>query len=213
MRAPQDLSVLQATVLNGVKANLTNPEALAEYTRAYHSRWDERQKEVRTDRDAVQRALTRATVQVDRIVNAIADGQPHKPLMEKLKRLEAERVGLAEKLRLIEGEGSVSVVSLHPVAIDKFVLNISAIYKALTASASMDPAKLTAFRSAFRNVFERIVVHPTGKRMPYEVTPNARLSAIMGVELFPKVRSTAEMLAEQGIFRTDFDDPEKSVSS
>ena len=32
-------------------------------------------------------------------------------------------------------------------------------------------------RSAFRNVFERFLVHPTKARKAYEVTPYARLSA------------------------------------
>lgn len=72
---------------------------------------------------------------------------------------------------------------------------------------------MAPFQAAFRNIFERIVVHPTGKRMPYEVTPYARLTAIMGIELFPKVRSTEEMLGEQGVICTDFGSPEKSVSS
>jgi len=54
--------------------------------------------------------------------------------------------------------------------------------------------KLEPFRAAFRNLFER-----TGKRMPYEVTPFARLSAILGVDLLTKGRTAEEMLEEQGV--------------
>ena len=113
--------------------------------------------------------------------------------------------------RLIEAEGGDNVVSLHPAAIDKFAVNIERIHAALTGP--LDVAAMAPFQAAFRNIFERVVVHPTGKRMPYEVSPYARLTAIMGVELFPKVRSTKEMLAEQGVACTDFDGPGKSVSS
>lgn len=211
-RKTYDVGVLQARILQGVKQNLTNPKALAEYTRGYHERWNERQREVRSNRDKVSRALNRVTVQIDRIVTAIADSdEPVRALVEKLRRLEAERAGLAEKLRLIDGEGGDNVVSLHPTAIDQFAANIHEVHDALTGS--LDSAALAPFQTAFRNVFERIVVHPTGKRMPYEVTPYARLSAIMGIELFPRGRSTEEMLAEQGVSCTDFYDPEKSVSS
>jgi hypothetical protein len=53
-------------------------------------------------------------------------------------------------------------------------------------TGDLDIQQLAPFRAAFRNTFERLVVHPTGRRRQYEVTPYARLSAIMGLELFPK---------------------------
>ncbi|MGY4433967.1 site-specific DNA recombinase [Bradyrhizobium sp. F1.13.1] len=208
-RKSYDMSVLQATVLAGVKANLTNPDALAAFTKGYHEHWAERQREMRSDREGTKRALNRVTVQIDRIVTAISDSdEPVKPLMDKLKRLEAERAGLAEKLRLIEADGGNNVVTMHPVTMEKFAASIDGLHAALTnLKGSVEVASL---HSAFRNIFDRIVVHPTGKRMPYEITPYARLSAIMGVELFPKVRSTEEMLAEQGITCTDFGGPENT---
>jgi hypothetical protein len=49
--------------------------------------------------------------------------------------------------------------------------------------------------------------------MPYEVTPYARLSAIMGVELFPTMRSTDQILEDTGFSCTDYTGSEKSVSS
>ena len=54
------------------------------------------------------------------------------------------------------------------------------------------------FRVAFANVFEKVVVHQTGKRRPVEVTPYARLSAIMGVDFIPKMRSPEKLFEEQG---------------
>ncbi|MDA9466561.1 hypothetical protein XH87_18605 [Bradyrhizobium sp. CCBAU 53415] len=211
-RKSYDMKVLEETVLAGIKAHLTSPEVLKEFTKGYHAGWAERQREMRSDRDNTQRALNRATVAIDRVVTAITESdEPVKALTEKLKRLETERAGLEEKLRLIESDGGAKVVSLHPASIGKFATSIDALHAALTRGG--DPVALAPFRSAFRNVFDRIVVHPTGKRMPYEITPYARLSAIMGVELFPKVRSTEEIMREQGFGCTDFVGPEKSVSS
>jgi site-specific DNA recombinase len=210
-RKSYDMGILEATVLRGAKANLTNPKALAEYTKAYHARWFDRQKEVRSDRDETQRALNRATTQIDRIVTAISDSdEPVKALVEKLKRLESERAGLSEKLRLIEADGDVNVIALHPAAIDKFAANIETIHAALTDGNMVDAIALMPFRFAFRNIFDRFVVHPTGKRRDYEVTPFARLSAIMGIDLFPAMRSTEEMLSEQGVACTDFGGPENT---
>jgi hypothetical protein len=66
-------------------------------------------------------------------------------------------------------------------------------------------------RLAFRNVFYSFIVHPTGKRTPYAVTPHARIAALIGVDLFPAKRSNAEILAAEGC--TDTENTEKSVSS
>jgi site-specific DNA recombinase len=206
------MKVLEETVLAGVKAHLTSPEALKEFTKGYHARWAERQREMRSDRDSTQRALNRANVAIERVVTAITDSdKPVKALTEQLKKLEAERVSLTEKLRLIDADGQTNVVSLHPVTMEKFAASIDGLHKLLIERRGAVEA--AGVRSAFRNIFETIVVHPTGKRMPYEITPYARLSAIMGVDLFPKVRSNEEILKEQGFGCTDFVGPEKSVFS
>jgi site-specific DNA recombinase len=191
------LKTLQRAVLDGVKHKLTDRKALLELTREYHGRWAERQQEVRADRDSAQKQLNRVSVQNDRIVTAISDSdEPVKALMDKLKNLEIERGSLTEKVRLIEAEGNV--VTLHPAAIDKFGTTMEEIHTALTES-DLDVRQAAPFRAGFRNVFERIVVHPTARRQPYAVTPYARLAAIMGLKLFPEIRSTTEMLAEQGV--------------
>jgi site-specific DNA recombinase len=189
------LKQLERTVLDGIKAKLTNRQALLELTRSYHARWAERQKTARKDRDETEKQLRRVTIKIDRTVTAISDSDdPVKGLVEKLKHLEAERVSLTEKLRLIDRESSV--VDLHPNTIDQFAISMDDMHKALTSVSDVE--QLAPFRAAFRNVFERIVVHPTARRKPYEVTPYAQLGAIMGFEMFPKIRSTTQILEEQG---------------
>jgi hypothetical protein len=77
-------------------------------------------------------------------------------------------------------------------------------------SEAGDPSVIAKRRAEFRNVFEMFAVHPSPKRHPYRVTPYARLSAIMGAELFPKARTTEEMLSEQGLAYDVFDNGELS---
>jgi len=116
--------------------------------------------------------------------------------MEKLKALELARAALADKLRMIEAEGNV--VTLHPETIRKFRKNLEAMHAALT-DCKLTDAEIAPFRIAFGNVFDRVVVHPTGKRRPAEVTPYARPSAIMGVDIMPKMRTPKEVLEDQGL--------------
>lgn len=199
-RRSYSLRGLETIVIDGMKAKLTNTKALVEYTKAYHARWAERQNEARTERETVRRALNRVTVQIDRYVAAIGEtDEPVKAFVDKIKVLEVERAGLDARLQLIEAEtgGADNVVSLHPAALDRFRINVEAIHTALSGSLAGEAA--APFRAAFRNVFERIIVHETRKKQPYAVTPYARLSAILGIELFPKPRTTEEMLSEQGV--------------
>lgn len=190
------LKTLQATILDGIKHKLTNRKALLELTRAYHERWAERQQSVRSDLAKAKGELNRTEVLLDRTVTAIGlSSAPPKVLVERMDALEITRASLAQKVDLIEREGNV--ITLHPAAIDKFANAMEEIHAALTSDLNIQ--QLAPFRAAFRNVFERIVVHPTAKRKSYEVTPHARLAAMMGLELFPKMRSTKEMLAEQGV--------------
>jgi site-specific DNA recombinase len=148
----------------------------------------------------VQRGLTRVTIQIDRYVTAIGEtDQPVKGLVDKIKTLEAERVGLEGRLALIDAEngGATNVVTLLPVTLDKFRDNIETIHAALTGELEGERAE--PFRAAFRNLFEKVVVHETRPMERYEVTPFARISAILGVELFRKRRTPEEMLSEQWV--------------
>jgi hypothetical protein len=71
--------------------------------------------------------------------------------------------------------------------------------KHLDKALSIDP-NASKNRMAFRNVIDRIVVHPAESR-DYDVSTYGRLSAIMGVDLFPPVRSNKEILREEGLAR------------
>jgi hypothetical protein len=111
--------------------------------------------------------------------------------MVSLEAKETERVGLIERVRLL---GASNVVTLHPQVIDTYRQNVEKLHGALTAE-TVDPGIV----SAFRNLMDSIVVQPTGYRQPYVVDAYGRLSAIMGVNLFPTARSGAEIVAEEGV--------------
>jgi hypothetical protein len=147
----------------------------------------------------VKRDLDRTIEKIDRIVTAMTDTTlPLEPLKEKYKALELERAGLADKLRLVEADGGNKVVTLHPAMIQKFRENLLTMVEALT-NIKLTEAEIAPFRVAFGNVLDRVVVHRTGKRRPVEVTPYARISAIMGVDIMPRMRTPKETLEEEGL--------------
>ena len=76
------------------------------------------------------------------------------------------------------------------------------LHTALTSD--IDSAQLALFRAAFQNVFERVVVHPTGRRKPYEVTPYARFAAIMALSSSRKCAVPPKSLQNKAFPQTDF---------
>ena len=106
---------------------------------------------------------------------------------------------LGRSLRVIKADGGDNkVVTLHPAIIQRFRENLEKMAGALS-NTKLSEAELAPFRVAFGNAFDCVVVHPTGKRQPVEVTPYARISAIMGVDIVPKMRTPDKVLEDQGL--------------
>lgn len=190
------LPEIEATVLHGIKHDI-DVEALMALTKGAHERWAERQRAASTERLDLERSYNRLTEKIDRVTSAIASLDVElEPLMEKLKALTQERGGVKTKLDLIKAEGNV--VTLLPATIRKFIDDLKTIHEVLT-NPHTTPDQLHRFRVAFGNVFEKIIVHQTGKRRPVRVTPVMRIAAIMGVELTPHMQSSKEVLEEQGL--------------
>lgn len=193
-----DLVEIEATVLYGVKNDL-DVEALMALTEGAHKGWARRQRAASVDRDKVERELHQITEKRDRLIALMTDSDmPLEPLKAKYKELELKRAGLSEKLRGIDAAGGGKVVMLHPAVIQNFRKNLIAMADALS-NPKLTDAQLAPFRVAFGNVFDRIVVHQTGKRQPVEVTPQCRVGAIINEQIVPTMKTAREVLEEQGL--------------
>jgi site-specific DNA recombinase len=212
-RKAYNLAKLQRGIIDGIRKHLTDPTALAESARAYHEQYAARMKQSRSDAADLRKRLNRAEVQIGRLVSAIdsaEDATPVPELMALLKQRHTERSGLQERLRLIEAE--TNVVDLHPGVIESYRANVEKLHEELIRNPSSPQA-----RTALHTLLDSIVVHPTPRWAPYEFTPYGRLSAIMGVDLFPTIPSDKELLREHGLNKCDnvgsaFSEPTKSHS-
>jgi site-specific DNA recombinase len=193
-----DLDTITTGVIDGIRDRLLDPKLVAEAMKALHAQFEERNRKDSGDATAASKQLNRVQVQIDRLVDAISNSNaPVKALTVKLDALESERVSLAERLRLLEAESNV--VRLHPAAIKTYCANMERLHGALSTGAEITAEN----RTAFRMVFDRIVVHPTGKCMPYEFTPYARIASVLGMNMAPDKRPATQILAEQGVGRSD----------
>jgi site-specific DNA recombinase len=197
-----NLEDIESTVLQGIKNDL-DVEALTALTEGAHKEWAARQRVTGREHHKVETELNKTQEKIARLVDALLDpDMPRGPLKEKLKALELERAGLQNKLDILKAEGGASVVALHPAMIQKFRENLHTMVDALQ-NPKLTEEELAPFRLAFGNVFERVVVHVTGKRRKVEVTPCARISAILGADLVPKMRTAEKVLEDEGLTSLD----------
>jgi len=188
---------LKDLVLDGMRNRLTEPKALTRAAQRFHAEYAAQSKKEVVERNDVEKQRNRLEIQIGRLVAAIADSdEPLPALLESLKTKETERVGLEERLKQIKATSNV--VALHPNVIKDYQANVEKLHQSLMRSPDSQENRL-----AFHNMIDSIVVHPTAYREPYEVSVYGRLSAMLGVDLFPTARSNAEIIAAEGLPRSD----------
>jgi site-specific DNA recombinase len=189
-----DIGLLKQIVVQNFRKNLIAPKRHAEAVRAASAEYMARAKEARVEKQAVETKINRLSVQIARLADAIENS--NRPIMElatSIDAKEAERVGLVEKLRLLNAEAPGNVTPL-PLVVDVYLETVDMLHGALTADATTPEVVI-----AFQNLIDCIVVQPTGYREGYVVDVYGRKSAIMGIDLFPAKRSTEEILTGEGV--------------
>lgn len=194
-RKSYNLANLTSLAIENMLKELTNPEFLQERARAKAVEFARLEKENSGARHEAQKQYDRLDLQIKKLVRVLEeeDDMP-KELLASLRAKEIERKGLEERIRLLGAESNVTV--LHPHVITAFGKEIGTLQGLLKRNHD-DPK----CRIAFSNIIDSVIVHPTDNHAPYEISLYARLSAIMGVDLFPTPRSNKEIIAAEGLRR------------
>jgi site-specific DNA recombinase len=117
-RKAYDVGKLERLVLDGLREGLTDPARVTEMASAYHERYRENAARQSTERLAVEKRLSRISVMIERLVSAISGTEePVDEIMARVLPLEAERVGLRERLRLLKGS---NIVTMHPNVMEQY---------------------------------------------------------------------------------------------
>jgi site-specific DNA recombinase len=169
-----NLDKLTALAIDSMCTHLTNPDFLKEKARAKTVEFARLEKANSGARQAAVKQHNRLDSQIAKLVRMIdeEDDMP-KELLASLKAKEIERRGLEERIRLLSAESNVT--ALHPHTLKAFGKNIETLHAKLGRNSN-DPE----CRTAFGNILDCVLVHPTAYDAPYDISLYARLSAIMG---------------------------------
>jgi site-specific DNA recombinase len=89
---------IEASILDGLKSRLMAPDLFEEFAREFLAEVNRQRASASAEHGANRRELDRATRQIGRLVDAIANGADARALQSKLKNLESEQERLTAEL-------------------------------------------------------------------------------------------------------------------
>lgn len=172
---------IEHAVVDGLTAQLTSPDALAAYVRAYHDEMQQLSATARRDRSRAETRLGEVTRELRRLVDALAKGiLAVETISARLGELEAEK----KELTAVKSQADEEAprIALHPQAVERYRQDITALAKALPNA--IDAGAGEAFRSLVQSVIVRPA--PVGAQPVFEVV--GILSRLIGHDVFPSTR-------------------------
>ncbi|WP_426014027.1 recombinase family protein [Caulobacter sp. DWR2-3-1b2] len=146
---------LEERVLKGLKERLVTPDAIAQAMRSFIEESNRLNHQRRATRGGDVVRLEKARKSIAGIVSAIEDGGYTRPLMERLKGLEAEVEGLEAKL----AEPVADVPDLHPNMAELYRRKVERLSEALS-----QPEERNEAAQALRAVIKEIILTPGPNR-------------------------------------------------
>ena len=126
---------LERRVVNGLGTSMLDPEAVALYVQEYHRDYARRRREIERRDDGLRRELEAVSAKVDRLVAAIADGgSDFAAIREALASATVERERLANAIASTE---AASPIALHPNIANEYRRRMADLADALSHPESL----------------------------------------------------------------------------
>lgn len=155
-----DRAQVEARALEGLQARMLSPAAVSTYVRAYHAAWAKLEAAAANRMRPLVRRAGEIERTIERLVDAICDGQAAGPIKDRLAALEVEREQVAAELAGLEAERQP--VTLHPGAAEAYARKVEILQGVLTEIAA-DADFAAANRKlidAVRGLIDRIEIVP-----------------------------------------------------
>ena len=143
---------------------LMDPALFKVFAQEFAAEWNKLQADAKSHLDRGRGEHQRVCSQIDRLVDALADGEPAPRLMGKLKELERRRLELERQLTAAKAPAP----RLHPNIAEVYRRKVEELHSALTAKDA-GPA-----REVIRGLVEAIGLIPENGRLRVEVRGNWR---------------------------------------
>jgi hypothetical protein len=118
---------LEATVMDGLRSRLMDSALFKIFAEEFATEWNRLQADAESSLDRLRSERERVCRQIDRLVDALADGEPAARLKVKLKELEGRRLELERELETVKGPAP----RLHPNVAEAYRRKVEELHAAL----------------------------------------------------------------------------------
>ena len=170
------LDRIEAAIVDRLRGQLTHPELLREYLRAYRAERRASIDAATRTRAALERELATLSARLRRQVDLYSRGV----IDDETGIADIQRQVRAAKAALEEAGAAVPVVDLHPEAVARFSDTLDRLAAQLAAPVPRIDPEVTA---SLRKIVASIIVHPPGDGTTATVDVICWLAAITGDEI------------------------------
>ena len=174
--------------MEGLSSRLMDPDLFKVFAQEFAAEWNRLQAEAESSLDRVRSEHQRVCQQIDRLVDALADGEPAARLKDKLREFERRRLELERELET----ANAPAPRLHPNVAEVYRRKVEELHNALRQEDAA-PA-----RELVRGLVEAIVLLPEDGRLKVEVRGElAEILRLSGCANEKAPAGRPELLAEQ----------------
>ena len=164
------LDTIEESVLAGLRDHLRDPAKITGAVREYHAERRRLAADAARDRASLERKRDDVRKQIDRLVNALADGTlPASAIGRKLGELEAEDADLLQRMAV----DAQNVVTMHPAAVTRYMEKVEHLASALASGADREAIEIV------RALVDHFTVYPREKCSPVSFDIVGKLAALL----------------------------------
>lgn len=174
-RTTYKLNDIYTAVVAGLVDVLSDPELVQTFVDEYCQEMHRLSAEGRRNRKSVATKLTTANRRLDRLIDALADGDTTMArVRDKMKELEAEANELEVRLAAIDADDTSRTVQLHPAAVQAYAQALAELPNTLN-----DPNAAPDVQEGIKALIGTIVVEGKDQDDKVAITVNGLLSSLL----------------------------------
>ena len=161
--------MLEERVLHALRGRLMDPALYRTFAEAFVTEWNHAQSDAAAERSAHEAELQRARQQIERLVDALANGMPPASVGVRLQQLEDRRLQLEAEL----AQAAPEAPRLHPALPELYRAKVADLVSVLGGEDG------AAARDLVRGLVDRITLHLEADGHRVEV--HGELAAILAL--------------------------------
>ena len=162
-------------VLAALDSYLADPDMIAAYVAQYHETRRELLATKRDQRGSIEQRSNELKQTIEKLVDLIVEGRAPDAVIDRLRKLEAERADLLEQLEALQPQ--MEPITVHPSSAEKYRRIIKELRLHLDGIRDGHPRDFLF--DTLRGMIDKVVITPTTKNQPVDVQVHGLLAELL----------------------------------